>query len=176
MNPRRNMIVVIAGAVVLLVVALMLRPGQRPSAPGMAVVFVGMTNNAQEQMTPTRVAVFQGVVGLEVLFFVQNVTSNRYLWFKQTAIEQKTASGWQLFSTNVPFGPSLEGLRWTPGYGCLYAAGWPAGLPTNTIWRMRVIYGHDPDKFGVMMNQRLGFQLFDNSGLEGEVLSTEVRW
>ena len=166
----------VVAALVVLLLAFLLWSGiyvGRPTAR-LSVVFVGMTNSPTRQMTPTRVVVTQGATGLCALFRVTNISAKDSIWFKTALVEQKTAAGWKPF---VPSGASWSGLDgglWSPGYGCLIAVGWPPGLATNATWRLQLSYGRDPSRFGIMVNQRTGWQLFPSGRAESTIPSSEV--
>lgn len=170
---------VIISVVVILVIGLIgflvwssPRPG--PVTP-LSVAFIALTNNPARQWTPTRIEMCQGATGLCGMFFVRNASSNRVLWFKTVGVEQKTSAGWQTCVTsNTPWS-GVEGSVWTPGYGCFYAVGWPPGLPTNATWRLRVAYGYDPSLMKMVLNQKIGKDIFHSGGQEAVVASTEVR-
>ena len=144
-------------ALALLIVGYLFWSGVRAGAPNtkLSVVFVGLTNSPMSQMTPTRVEVCQGATGLCAIFWVTNISTKQFMWFKTVSIEQKTDAGWHSF---VPSGgpwSGIEGSLWQPGYGCLYAVGWPPGLTTNTTWRLQVLCGRDPSAFGIYVNQKI---------------------
>jgi|SRR5581483_5032841 len=161
-------------AFVLLLLALLLWASSRPvpAATSLSVGFVGMTNGPARQMKPTRIEVCQGATGLCAMFLVRDVSSNRWIWFKTASIEHKTPTGWQTF---LPKGTSWSGINggyWSPGYGCIFAVGWPPGLPTNATWRLRVSYGPEPSTLGMVLNRKLGREIF-HSGPEEAVISSE---
>jgi hypothetical protein len=156
----------------LLLLALVLWGSSRPLLPKLSVAFVGMTNGPAHQMTPTRIEVCQGATGLCAIFSVRAVSSNRSIWFKTASIEQKTPTGWQTFLTDGTSWSGIEGGRWSPGYGCLYAVGWPPGLPTSATWRLRVSYGPEPSMWAVVVNRKIGLKIFGRE--EAVVSSGEV--
>ena len=171
---NRHKYTVTVFAFVLLLLALVLWGSSRPvpAATSLSVGFVGMTNGPARQMTPTRIVVCQGATGLCAMFSVRDVSSNRWIWFKTASIEQKTPTGWQTFLPNGTSWSGVEGGYWSPGYGCLYAVGWPPGLPTNATWRLRVSYGREPSRLGMVVNRKLGREIF-HSGREEAVISSE---
>lgn len=159
-HPRRYVIVFVT-FLLLLVAYLFWMGGQAgPTSPKLAVVFVGMTNNPASTMTPVRVAVCQGATGRCAMFTVSNTTTNQYLRFKTTSVELKTETGWQSFVLSSGSWSGVEGSVWSPRYGCLFAVGWPPGLPTNASWRLQVRYEREPTSLGVILNQKIGRQLF----------------
>jgi len=108
------------------------------------------------------------------MFLVSNIASNRWIWFKTTAVEQKTESGWQTFSPTRSFDyRALEGGVWTSGYSCLVAVGWPPGLPTNATWRLRVGYGEESKRY-VIWNQKIGRQIFPSGKQEGVITTADL--
>ena len=111
--------------------------------PELTVQFVGFTNDPVESMSPVRVCMSQGTTGLCALFRVTNPDANASAQFNTTGIEVNQGPGWE--SVPVP-GPSygVGGGSWTPGYGCLYAVGWPPGVSTNATWRLQVSVAHEP--------------------------------
>lgn len=171
----RRTYAVFFGALVLLVLAVFRWGSIHPARAGtsLSVVFIGMTNNPARQMTPSRIAVCQGATNLCAMFRVSNSSSNRWIWFKTVAIEQKTHAGWQTFSPSGSWS-GVEGRLWSPGYGCLFAVGWPPGLPTNTAWRLQLSYGKDPSLFGIVVNQRIGHEIFHSGKEEAVVPSSAV--
>ena len=171
---NRHKYIVTVFALVLLLLALVLWGSSRqaPGAASLSVRFAGMTNGPARRMTPTRIEVCQGATGLSAIFSVRDVSSNHWIWFKTSSIEQKTPTGWQTFSPNGTPWSGVEGGYWSPGYGCLYAVGWPPGLPTNATWRLRVSYGRDPSGWRMVVNRKLGREIF-HSGREEAVISSE---
>ena len=171
---QRHRYTVTAFAFLLLLLALVLWSGSRPvpAATSLSVGFVGMTNGPARQMKPTRIEVCQGATGLCAMFSVRDVSSNRWIWFKTASIEQKTPTGWQTFSPNGTPWSGVEGGLWSPGYGCLYAVGWPPGLPTNATWRLRVSYGREPSTLRRRVNRMIGLAIF-RSGREESVIASE---
>jgi hypothetical protein len=144
-------------------------------APSLSVAFVGVTNNPARQWTPTRIEVCQGATGLCALFLVRNVASNHSIWFKTASIEQKTSTGWQTFLPSGTSWSGVEGSVWSPGYGCLYAVGWPPGVPTNATWRLQVGTGPGPSGLQLLVNQRIRREIFHSGGQDAIVPSTEVK-
>lgn len=173
---NRHKYTVIFSAFALLLLAFILWGSYRPApaATSLSVGFVGLTNGPARQMTPTRIEVCLGATGLCAILSVRNVESNRWLWFKTASIEQKTPAGWQPFLPSGPTWSGVEGSLWSPGYGCLFAVGWPPGLPTNATWRLRVSYGGEPSKFGLVVNHKFGRELFHSGREEAVVSSAEV--
>ena len=143
-----------------------------PVAPSLSVAFVGVTNNPARQWRPTRIEVCQGATGLCAVFYVRNVTSNRFLWFKTVAVEQKMQTGWQSFLPSGASWSGVEGSVWSPGYGCLYAVGWPPGLPTNATWRLQVRGGREISGWRRLVNQKIGREIFHGGG---QYAGTEVK-
>src|SRR5260370_40422704 len=169
---NRHKYTVTVFAFVLLLLALVLWGSSRPvpAATSLSVGFVGMTNGPARQMTPTRIEVRQGATGLCAMFSVRDVSSNRWIWFKTASVEQKTPTGWQTFLPNGTSWSGVEGGYRSPGYGCLYAVGWPPGLPTDATWRWRVTYGRQPSSLGMGVNRKLGGEIFHR---EEAVISSE---
>jgi hypothetical protein len=123
------------------------------------VLFVGFTNNPVRQMLPFRVETCEGATGLCALFWVTN-TSPNIINFKTDSVEIKTDNGWQPFlPTGAPWG-GVEGSLWFSNYGCIYAVGWPPGLRTNATWRLQVRHAREPSLLGILINQKLGRNLF----------------
>jgi hypothetical protein len=170
--PNRPKYIVTVFAFVLFALVLWGRSRLVPGPASLSVGFVGLTNGPARQMTPTRIELCQGATGLCAMFLVQDVSSNRWLWFKTASIEQKTPTGWQTFLPNGTPWSGVEGGLWSPGYGCLYAVGWPPGLRTNGTWRLRVSYGPEPSRWAMLMNRKLGLEIF-RSGPEEAVISSE---
>jgi hypothetical protein len=158
-------------AFVLLLLPLVLWGSSRPvpAATSLSVGFVGLTNGPARQMKPTRIEVCQGATGLCAMFSVRDVSSNRWIWFKTASIEQKTPTGWQTFLPNRASWSGINGGYWSPGYGCLYAVGWPPGLPTNATWRLRVSYGPEPSRLGMIVNRKLGREIFHGGPEEAAI-------
>jgi hypothetical protein len=125
-------------------------------------------------MKPTRVEVCLGATGLCALFGVTNIAPKEFIWFKASVVEQRTETGWQPFVPNGAWS-GVEGSVWQPGYGCLYAVGWPPGLSTNATWRLRVAYGREPSLLGTLINQKLGWEIFKRGRQESTVISSEVK-
>ena len=145
-----------------------------PQTAKLSVLFIGMTNNPTAVMTPTRVEVCQGATGLCAMFWVTNIAAKQFIWFATASVEQKTETGWQPF---VPSGGSwsgVEGSLWQPGYGCLYAVGWPPGLATNATWRLQVRYGREPPTLGIIINEKSGREIFKSGRQESMVPSSVV--
>src|ERR1051325_5376797 len=173
---NRHKYTVTVFAFVLLLLAIVLWGSSRPVpvVPSLAVGFVGMTNSPARQMKPTRIEVCNGATGLCAMFSVRDVSSNRWIWFKTASIEQKTPTGWQTFLSNSTSWSGVEGGRWSTGYGCLFAVGWPPGLPTNATWRLRVSYGREPSMSRMVVNRKIGLEIFHSGREEATVSSGEV--
>ena len=174
---NRQKYAVTVSAFALLLLALVLWGGSRPVtvATSLSVGFVGMTNGPARQMTPTRIEVCQGAIGLCAMFSVRDVSSNRWIWFKTASIEQKTPTGWRTFLPNGTSWSGVEGGYWSPGYGCLYAVGWPPGLPTNQTWRLKVGSGPELSGLRLLVNQRIGRTIFHSGGQDATISSAEVK-
>lgn len=171
-NWQKNAVTASASALLLLALVLWGSSRPVPAATSLSIGFVGMTNGPARQMKPTRIVVCEGATGLCAMFSVRVVSSNRWIWFKTASIEQKTPTGWQTFLPNGTPWSGVEGGLWSPGSGCLYAVGWPPGLPTNATWRLRVSYGREPSTLGRRVNRKIGLAIF-RSGREEAVISTE---
>ena len=173
---NRHKYTVTVFAFVLLLLALVLWSSSRPVpvVPSLSVSFAGITNSPARQMKPTRIELCKGATGLCAMFSVRNVSPNRGIWFETASIEQKTAMGWQTFLPNGTSWSGVNGGRWSPGYGCFFAVGWPPGLPTNATWRLRVSYGREPSTFGMVVNKKTGLEIFRRGREEAEVSSEEV--
>jgi hypothetical protein len=144
-------------------------------SPKLSVVFMGITNNPMRQFSPTRIEVCQGATGLCALFWVANITSNKWIWFKTASVEQKTDTGWLQFVPTNRDWAGINGGAWGPRYGCFYAVRWPPGLPTNASWRLQTGYGREPSHLGLVVNQKLGLEVFRSRGQESIVPSSEVK-
>ncbi len=179
MKGQRTFSVAVVGVLILLAALLLWnRFHHGPPRPKLSILFIGLTNNPTRQMTPTRIEAGQGATGVCAMFFVQNITSNQFLWFKTDSVEQKTDTGWQPFSLGRIGSFSWDGVGgsvWLPGYGCYYAVAWPPGLPSNAVWRLQVSYGKDPSSFGRFVNRQIGWDLFRSGKQESSVSSPEVR-
>jgi hypothetical protein len=164
-------------AVLLLLLACWVWANLRPGPPSakLSVVFIGMTNNPARQMTPTRIELCQGATGPCAMFLVKNITSHEYIWFQTASVEQKASAGWQRFVLTNSSWSGVGGSLWQPGYGCLFGVGWPPGLPTNAVWRLRLTCGRDPSELGIIINQKLGRTVFHSGKEEAGVLSSEVK-
>ena len=172
MNKLFEIAIVVIVVLVAVFVVFFFWVGRHPDPP--SIIFVGMTNNPTRQMSPTRVEVSGDATGPCALFLVTNAVGNQYVWFKTTAVEQKTKTGWQPY---VPGGgpwTGIGGMLWQPGYGCLIAVSWPPGLPTNATWRLELSYGADPSSYGILINQRLGRNIFGGGKPAGIIPSPEV--
>ncbi len=179
MNPevRRRIRLVGAACVVLVLFTLVLLywtidPAAAASASRPTISFVGMTNNPVRQMLPFRVETCEGATGLCALFWVTN-TAPRMTSFKTASVEIKTNRGWEPF---VPAGApwrGVEGSLWHQNYGCFYAVGWPPGLPTNAVWRLQVRHAAEPPLLGIIINQKLGRDLF-RPGKEFTTTTSEI--
>lgn len=173
---RLGQILAILAGLVLILVALWSWGGARAnaSAPKLSVVFVGITNNPVRQMTPTRIELCPGATGLCAMFLVSNASPKQSFWFKTDSIEQKTAAGWQPFTPSGGVWTGVEGSVWTPGYGCIFAVGWPPGLSTNATWRLQMGYGKDLSILQLVMNKKIGVELFRSSKNQSSFPSSEV--
>ncbi len=120
------------------------RLGRNVQPQKLAVLFTGITNSVTRTMGPPRIEVCGGSSGACALFLVTNLTSGQYLWFKTAWVERKAKTGWERFTPTNQAWSGPEGSLWAPGYGCFFAVGWPAGLPTNACWRLQVSYGKEP--------------------------------
>ena len=94
------------------------------------------------------------------MFRVANPLADTKVYFDTIAVEWEVDGQWRAFA---PLGTSwmsadgqwragspvdaswmgVAGSRWSPGYSCLYAVGWPPGLPEDTRWRLRLTCGLD---------------------------------
>lgn len=178
MNVTRRKLLAFSGlvALFLLAVAYFFWTRERGgSAQKLAVMFVGITNNPVAQMTPNRVAVCRGANGLCALFSVTNIGRSGWIWFNTSFVEQKTETGWQRVKTDQGVWSGVEGGRWTPEYGCLFAVGWPSGVPTNATWRLRVRYGREPSLIGILVNDHLGRMVFRRGAEEQTIASSEAK-
>jgi hypothetical protein len=173
MKRLRQIFTILAGLILILVALLFSAHGSAPPTK-LSVVFVGMTNNPARQMTPKRIELCQGATGLCAMFLVSNAAPKQSFWFKTDSIEQKTPTGWQPFVPSAGGWSGVEGSRWTPGYGCLYAVGWPPGLPTNATWRLQIGYGRDPSILQLVVNKKLGWELFRSGKKQSIIPSSEV--
>ncbi|HEU0011600.1 MAG TPA: hypothetical protein VFT34_17420 [Verrucomicrobiae bacterium] len=146
----------------------------------LAVAFVCLTNSPPRQMVPTRIALSErGATGLCAMFVVTNVGGTKFwkdaaVWFETASVEQKTAAGWQPVPQDSQYWSGIEGRVWTPGYGCLYAVGWPPGVPTNAAWRLLLRYGREASAMWTVANDKLGHGLLPKGKEEQTIPSSEV--
>lgn len=145
------------------------------ASPRLSVAFVGVTNNPAPLMSPSRISLAQGATGLCAMFEVANIGKHGWIWFDTTSVEQKTDTGWKRVETAGTPWSGVEGGRWTPGYDCLIAVGWPPGVATNSTWRLQVRYGPEPSVVGIVANELVGRTLFLRGEEEGTVASSEVK-
>lgn len=171
-NRHKYAVTISAFALLLLAFVLWGRSRPMPAVTSLSVGFVGLTNGPARQMKPNRIIVCEGATGLCAMFLVRDVSSNRWIWFKTASIEQKTPTGWQTFLPNGTPWSGVEGGLWSPGYGCLYAVGWPPDLPTNATWRLRVSFGREPSTLRRRVNRMSGLAIF-RSGREESVIASE---
>lgn len=143
--------------------------------PMLSVTLAGFTNNPVRGVTPAgrRIEVCYGAAGTCALFEVRNVTSNQFLWFKTASLERKTEKGWERVDSIEGVWSGVEGNLWSPGYACLYAVGWPPGLPTNATWRLQVRHGKDPSLLARLINQKIGRDIF-RSGKQKAVVASDA--
>ena len=158
---RRTRYLALGFAILVLVAFILLRTLNPASAAASkpTVLFVGFTNNPVRQMLPFRVETCEGATGLCALFWVTN-TSPNIINFKTDSVEIKTGNGWEPFLPTGALWRGVEGSLWFPNYGCFYAVGWPPGLPTNTVWRLQVRHVREPSLLRILINQKLGRDLF----------------
>src|SRR6266496_3199306 len=152
---RRSAIIFIVVILLLLGCLLWMSVRSHERDRSLAVVFVGWTNNPQHTFSPFRVEVVpQGATGLCALFRVTNVRRSGYILFSTSSVETNDGRGWTAF---VPAGSwsGVGGSTWTPGYTCLYAVGWPPGLPTNSSWRLQLSVAREPSGFYRYANEKL---------------------
>lgn len=144
-------------------------------SPELRVDFVGFTNNPVATMTPVRVCLTRGTTGFCALFRVTNPDSTRFARFNTTGLEVNNGHGWE----PAPFpGPGfgMGGGKWSPGYGCLFAVGWPPVVSTNAAWRLQLSVAHEPTPRGIRerINFLLGREIFGFNDKQ-TVTSPEVR-
>jgi hypothetical protein len=169
--------------VVLLLFALVFFVRHLPPPPlppsKLAVSFVTLANNP----TAARPAVVlspHGATGLCAMFSVTNIAGTNvakdpWIWFDTTAVELKTETGWQQIMPDANAWSGIAGKRWNPGYGCLFAVGWPPGIPTNATWCIRVRYGLEPSVTQIIANDKLNRELFHSGKEEQTIVSSEVK-
>jgi len=145
----------------------------RPGSSTLEVRFIGWTNNPQVAYTPIRVCVTPpDATGNCALFQVTNTRKTGMLWFATTAIETREGATWKTWRTrwNPYRGRTLrndseqwrgvEGSSWLPGTSMLYAIGVPEGLPSTSVWRMRVSVALEPTGFRRSVNEKMGQTVF----------------
>jgi hypothetical protein len=122
-----------------------------------SVEFVGLTNNpvATLPSAAPRLVLAAGATNLCALFWFTNAHAAS-VWFKTDCAEQKVGGKWVECARPSGQWNGVDGGLWMKGSGCLWAIGWPPGLPTNATWRLQVRYGNDLSMFKIIMNQKFG--------------------
>jgi hypothetical protein len=167
-----NRVLISIGFVVVLVGLLYwLLGGKHPPS----VEFVSLTNNPVSipPSASARLILSEGATNLCALFWFTN-SNAASVWFKTECAEQKVGGKWIECARPSARWNGVGGGLWFKGSGCLYAVGWPPGLPTNAIWRLQVRYGNDLSLSKLIMNRRLRFMLFRPSQSFDIFPSTEV--
>ena len=138
-----NRLIILACITIALAVSLCILAVRR-DPPLVSVQFVGLTNNpvGRPPPSPSRLAVCRGATNLCALFWFTNKEVS-CVSFDTECAEQKVAGKWIPFAKPSANWSGVEGGLWTKGSGCLYAVGWPPGLATNAVWRLRVRYRND---------------------------------
>ena len=126
----------------------------------------------------------RGATGLCAMFAVTNVSKDSAIWFETVAIQQKTDNGWQRTPTDPyrtppnPNKPAWSGIDadglWSPGYGCLFAVGWPPNLPTNAVWRIEIKCGRGPSKLAQFLSDKFDLDFLTKRSPEQIILTPEV--
>ena len=156
-----GLLVLLAALVLLACIWLFHSVKSTPATADLSVVFMGLTNDPGRSVYP-RLSVVSDGRGLHALMAVTNVSQSQYLQFGISAVETQDGSGWSSQGSPV-FAPAL-GYMWSPGHGGLYAVPWPAGLATDTPWRLRLWVMREPKPILALVNDRLKRVLFRPHG------------
>jgi hypothetical protein len=128
-----------------------------PPVTPLAVTFAGWATDPVSSAFPPRLVAGRGATGVCALFWVTNSgPRNKTLWFNTVGVEQKIDGQWHPFPLAAQPWQGPEGHVWFGGYGCLFAVGWPPGLPTNATWRLQVRCGPDPSLREMGFREMLG--------------------
>jgi hypothetical protein len=162
----------------------------RPLSTPLSVTFTGWATNAAPRMAPLpRIVVCQGATGVCAMFWVTNSgPRNETLWFDTAQIEQRIDGQWRPFSDSAAFNVTwvsnaivpiprwrgVEGRSWFGDYGCLFVVGHPPGLPTNVAWRLQLHCGRDRSVGQLVVQEKLGRDVFERNQEYNVVLSSEV--
>ena len=162
----RGLFVLLAGLVLLACIWLFHSVKSAPATADLSVVFLGLTNDPGESVYP-RLSVVGDGRGLHALMAVTNVSQRQYLQFGISAVETQEGGGWRSQAStdfaSARFGSAL-GSMWSPGFGALYAVPWPAGLATDTPWRLRLWVEREPKAIAALVNDLLKRTLFRPHG------------
>jgi hypothetical protein len=170
----RNRVLILIGVLGVVAGLLIWLSGANRPRP-ISVGFVSLTNNPVATLASAkpRLAMAQGATNLCAVFWFTNAHAAS-VWFKTDCAEQKIGGKWVECARPSSQWNGVEGGLWRKGSGCLYAVGWPPGLPTNATWRLKVRYGNDLSVFKIIMNQKFG-AVFHSSESFGIFPSGEVR-
>ena len=99
------------------------------------------------------------------------------LWFDTARIEQKIDGQWRAFSDSSAFDSAwrgVEGTAWFGDYGCFFVVGRPPGLQTNVGWRLQLRSGQDRSVRQLVLQEKLGREVFKRNEEYNVILSSEV--
>jgi hypothetical protein len=147
----------------------------KAKAPLLSITFQGWTNNPVRSPPPNRLELARGATGRCALFWVTNAEPfDHTLWFDSFEVEQNTNGQWLAFTRTNSLWSGVEGSVWWGGYGCMYAVGWPPGLPTNATWRLRIRCGRDLSPIKLRINEKLRRKIFHPDQKHMVLWSSEV--
>lgn len=155
----RRLLITFFSLLALIVIVCLLMPQEGPKGD-LAVIFLGVTNNPVRSLRPVRLEMFQGTTGLCAVFDVKSLATNRFIQFEQEAIERREGREWKTSSRTAKHSGGISGMRWTPGYKCLYALPWPAELSTNAAWRAVLSVQRETGGFRLWVNNRTRRDIF----------------
>jgi hypothetical protein len=152
---RKRALIFIGVVCVVAGVLYCLSSAKRPQS--VSVSFVCLTNNPVATFSSPigRVAVAMGATNLCAVFWFTNAGAAS-VWFTTDCAERKVDGKWVECARPSGQWNGLEGGMWTKGSGCLYAVGWPPGLPANATWRLQIRCGNDLSAFKSIINQKFG--------------------
>jgi hypothetical protein len=135
----------------------------------LSVAFAGFANDPV--WTPGGPAIAGNGKGLYALFAVTNISPRSIISFKTLSVERAGAGSWKVYGPEARAEQmggdpwiGMEGRVWLPGFGNVCAVAWPAGLPRDSSWRLRLLVSREPPGPLISVNQRLkqrlGMELF----------------
>jgi hypothetical protein len=177
----------------LLLLALVVWSGFRAGStpPRLAIELAGVENDPITH-PPNGLTVLHGGRGLCAIFAVTNISKDASIWFTTWGLEQKVGAEWRRirvprYESRVVGKLRAGGDPWflvdsddvnnvfPPGRGWYYVVPWPANVPTNAAWRLKLRYGRAPSQMAEKIDNQLGVRFFAKRRKGQTMATSEVR-